>query len=191
MLNIVIFGGPGSGKGTQSTLIVDKFNVKHLSTGDLLRAEIKAESELGKMAQAYISEGALVPDEMILKILAKAMDEAGNAKGVIFDGFPRTVAQAEALDEILANRGESISIMLDLQVPDEILKERMLYRAKTSGRSDDNPETAAKRIAVYHNVTAPVIDYYKKKGLYVGIEGTTGIEAIFAEISKKIEAVLS
>lgn len=188
MLNIVIFGGPGSGKGTQSVLIAEKFGLEHLSTGDLLRAEMAAGSELGKVVQSFIAQGNLVPDKWILNILSKTIDHIKDKKGVIFDGFPRTIAQAEALDEILSKRNQKLLLLLDLQVPDEVLQERMLFRSKTSGRSDDNPETIKKRIDVYHQLTAPVIEYYKNKGLYQAIKGNGSVEKIFAEISSCISA---
>lgn len=188
MLNIVIFGGPGSGKGTQSVLIAEKFGLEHLSTGDLLRAEMAAGSELGKVVQSFIAQGNLVPDKWILSILSKTIDNLKGKKGVIFDGFPRTIAQAEALDEILGKKNERLALLLDLQVADEILQERMLFRSKTSGRSDDNPETIKKRIEVYHQITAPVIEYYRHKGLYQAITGNGSVETIFAEISRCISA---
>lgn len=187
MLNIVIFGGPGSGKGTQSDLITEKYNLKHISTGDLLRAEMAQGTELGKIAKSYIDAGNLVPDEMILKMLANAVDALGDAKGVIFDGYPRNVAQADALQNLLAERGQSVSILIDLVVPDETLVERMLFRAKISGRADDNPETIKNRIKVYHEKTAPVVDYYKAKGVYAGIDGTKSIEDTFAQVQAKLD----
>ena len=184
MLNVVIFGGPGSGKGTQSAVITEKYSLKHLSTGDLLRAEMAAGTELGKIAKSYTDAGNLVPDEMIVRILAKAMDGIGQAKGVIFDGFPRNVAQAAILDEMLAQRGEKVSVLLDLVVPDETLVERMLFRAQIS--ADDNPETIKNRVKVYHQVTSPVVDYYVAKGVCVKIDGTGSIE----ETSALVEAAL-
>ena len=186
MLNVVIFGGPGSGKGTQSAVITEKYSLKHLSTGDLLRAEMAAGTELGKIAKSYTDAGNLVPDEMIVRILSKALDGIGDAKGVIFDGFPRNVAQAAILDEMLAQRGEKVSVLLDLVVPDETLVERMLFRAQISGRADDNPETIKNRVKVYHQVTSPVVDYYEAKGVCVKIDGTGSIE----ETSALVEAAL-
>ncbi|MBP8982855.1 MAG: adenylate kinase, partial [Bacteroidales bacterium] len=166
MLNIVIFGGPGSGKGTQSALIAEKYNLIHLSTGDLLRDEVASGSELGKLIHSFIDKGNLVPDQLMLDILSRTIDNLNGKKGVIFDGFPRTIAQAEALDEILEKRNEKLNLLLHLKVADEILQERMLFRSKTSGRSDDTPETIKKRIDIYHQVTAPVINYYRHRGLY-------------------------
>ncbi len=191
MLNIVIFGGPGSGKGTQSEIITEKYQLTHLSTGDLLRAEMAKGSELGKIAKSYTDGGNLVPDEMIVKILAAAIDSQKNDKGYIFDGFPRNVAQASILEEMLAERGYKLGMLLNLVVPDNVLVERMLFRAKTSGRSDDNPETIKRRVQVYHEQTAPVIDYFKAKDLYIGIDGTRSIEEAAADIAGKIDAFLA
>ncbi|MDI9545921.1 MAG: adenylate kinase [Bacteroidota bacterium] len=190
MLNIVIFGGPGSGKGTQSALIAEKYNLIHLSTGDLLRDEAASGSELGKLIHSFIDKGNLVPDQLMLDILSRTIDNLNGKKGVIFDGFPRTIAQAEALDEILEKRNEKLNLLLHLKVADEILQERMLFRSKTSGRSDDTLETIKKRIDIYHQVTAPVIDYYRHRGLYHAImgNGSGTVETIFAEVSSYISA---
>ena len=190
MLNIVIFGGPGSGKGTQSALIAEKYNLIHLSTGDLLRDEAASGSELGKLIHSFIDKGNLVPDQLMLDILSRTIDNLNGKKGVIFDGFPRTIAQAEALDEILEKRNEKLNLLLHLKVADEILQERMLFRSKTSGRSDDTPETIKKRIDIYHQVTAPVINYYRHRGLYHAIKGngSGNVETIFAEVSSYISA---
>ena len=141
MLNIVIFGAPGSGKGTQSERIVAKYGINHISTGDVLRAEIKAGTELGKTAKGYIDQGQLLPDNLIVDILASTLDGLKDSKGVIFDGFPRTIAQAEALKKMLAERGQEVSIMLDLEVPEDELMNRLILRGQQSGRADDNEET--------------------------------------------------
>ena len=178
MLNIVIFGGPGSGKGTQSEKIIEKYGLDHISTGDVLRAEIKNETELGKIADSYISKGQLVPDELIIDILASVFDKKENSKGVIFDGFPRTIPQAEALKKMLSERGTAISAVVALEVEDDELVARLLNRGKISGRSDDNQETIQKRLNVYHSQTAPLIDFYKKENLYNGIYGMGSIEEI-------------
>ena len=138
MLNIVIFGAPGSGKGTQSARIVEKYGVSHISTGDVLRAEIKKGSELGKVAKGYIDQGQLLPDALIIDILASVLDSLKDSRGVIFDGFPRTVAQAESLEEMLSKRGSEVKAMIELDVPDDVLISRMLLRGKTSGRADHN-----------------------------------------------------
>ncbi len=187
MLNVVIFGPPGSGKGTQSEKIIEKFGLAHISTGDILRAEIKAETELGKEASQYINRGELVPDATIIGMLENKIDSFEDAKGVIFDGFPRTVAQAEALKAMLSKRGETIKVMLNLVVAKEELITRLLKRGETSGRSDDNLETIEKRIQVYEEQTSPVIDFFKAEGNYVGIEGVGGIDDIFNRIVEAIE----
>src|SRR5690554_1062286 len=162
MLNVIIFGPPGSGKGTQSEKIIAKFGLAHISTGDILRAEIKAESPLGKEASQYINRGELVPDATIIGMLENKLSRLSDAKGVIFDGFPRTVEQAKALKEMLKKRNETINVMLNLEVQREELISRLLKRGETSGRSDDNLETIEKRIQVYEDQTSPVIDFYKK-----------------------------
>ncbi len=184
MINVIISGGPGCGKGTQSDLISERFQLAHLSTGHLLRIEIANFSEIGREAQGYIAAGNLVPDEMILRLLAKTVDELPVSHGVIFDGYPRNVAQAEALDKLMEERGKQIDIFLDLQVPDEVMVERMMKRAQTSNRSDDTPETCRHRVQVYHEQTAPVKDYYVKKGICQTVDATGTIESIFREIEK-------
>ena len=158
MKNIIIFGAPGSGKGTYSDMIVEKFGMGHISTGDVLRAEIKNGTELGKVAQGYISQGQLIPDELMVDILAKVYDEQPAGKGVIFDGFPRTIAQAEALKKMLAERGSDMGIMIELVVEEDVLMARLLNRAKEQGRADDNEETIKKRFEVYHSQTAPLAE---------------------------------
>ncbi|KAA6351557.1 adenylate kinase [termite gut metagenome] len=190
MLNIIIFGAPGSGKGTQSDRIVEKFGVNHISTGDVLRAEIKKETELGKTAQEYTSQGQLIPDALMVSILAKVFDGFKDSKGVIFDGFPRTIAQAEALKNMLAERGQMVSVMFDLEVPEDELMIRLIKRGKESGRADDNEETIKKRLNVYHSQTTPLIDWYKKKGIYQHINGKGTIDEITSEIGEIIKNIL-
>ena len=165
MKNIIIFGAPGSGKGTYSDAIVERYGMGHISTGDVLRAEIKNETELGKVAQGYISNGQLIPDDLMIDILAKTYDAQPAGKGVIFDGFPRTIAQAEALKEMLAKRGHDMGMMIELVVEEDILMARLLKRAKEQGRADDNEETIKKRFEVYHNQTAPLSEWFEKEGL--------------------------
>jgi adenylate kinase len=190
MLNIVIFGAPGSGKGTQSDLIIKEFGLEHISTGDVLRAEIKNETELGKTAKSYMDNGKLVPDSLIIDILASVLDSKGkDINGVIFDGFPRTIAQAEALNSMLAERGTGVSAVIGLEVPDEELIKRIIARGKTSGRSDDNEETAKKRLDTYYSQTLPLKDFYINEGKYAKIEGVGSIETIFGDIKKAIETV--
>ena len=187
MLNIVIFGAPGSGKGTQSERIVEKYGINHISTGDVLRAEIKNGTELGKTAKGYIDQGQLIPDELMIDILASVFDSFKDSKGVIFDGFPRTIAQAEALKKMLAERGQDVSVMVDLEVPEDELMVRLIKRGKDSGRADDNEETIKKRLHVYHSQTAPLIDWYKKEKKYQHINGLGTMEGIFAEICEAID----
>ncbi|WP_276964902.1 adenylate kinase [Bacteroides graminisolvens] len=189
MLNVVIFGAPGSGKGTQSERIVEKFGINHISTGDVLRAEIKNGTELGKTAKGYIDQGQLIPDELMIDILASVFDSFKGSKGVIFDGFPRTIAQAGALKQMLADRGQAVSVMLDLDVPEEELMTRLIKRGQESGRADDNEETIKKRLLVYHSQTAPLIDWYKNEGVYKHIQGLGTMDGIFADICKAIENV--
>ena len=187
MLNIVIFGAPGSGKGTQSERIVEKYGINHISTGDVLRAEIKNGTELGKTAKGYIDQGQLIPDELMIDILASVFDSFKDSKGVIFDGFPRTIPQAEALKKMLAERGQDVSVMVDLEVPEDELMVRLIKRGKDSGRADDNEETIKKRLHVYHSQTAPLIDWYKNEKKYQHINGLGTMEGIFAEICEAID----
>ncbi|VBB48212.1 Adenylate kinase [uncultured Paludibacter sp.] len=189
MKNVIICGAPGSGKGTQSDLIIKKYNLKHISTGDLLRKEIADGTELGKNAQQYISAGQLVPDDVIIGIIAHKLDTLNKEeiKGIILDGFPRTLAQAEALEKMLEDRGEETEVLVDLNVDEEELINRLLIRGKTSGRSDDNLETIQKRLNVYHSQTKPVSEYYKSKGKYKKIHGMGTIEEIFGRISEALD----
>ena len=187
MLNIVIFGAPGSGKGTQSERIVEKYGINHISTGDVLRAEIKNGTELGKTAKGYIDQGQLIPDELMIDILASVFDSFKDSKGVIFDGFPRTIAQAEALKKMLAERGQDVSVMVDLEVPEDELMVRLIKRGKDSGRADDNEETIKKRLHVYHSQTSPLIDWYKNEKKYQHINGLGTMDGIFAEICEAID----
>ena len=165
MKNIIIFGAPGSGKGTYSDEIVNRYGMGHISTGDVLRAEIKNGTELGKIAKGYIDNGQLIPDDLMIEILAKTYDAQPAGKGVIFDGFPRTIAQAEALKKMLAERGHELGIMIELVVEEDILMARLLNRAKEQGRADDNEETIKKRFEVYQKQTAPLIEWFEKEGI--------------------------
>ena len=187
MLNIVIFGAPGSGKGTQSERIVEKYGINHISTGDVLRAEIKNGTELGKTAKGYIDQGQLIPDELMIDILASVFDSFEDSKGVIFDGFPRTIAQAEALKKMLAERGQDVTVMVDLEVPEDELMTRLIKRGKDSGRADDNEETIKKRLHVYHSQTAPLIDWYKNEKKYQHINGLGTMDGIFADICGAVD----
>lgn len=188
MLNIVIFGAPGSGKGTQSALIADKYNLVHLSTGDMLRDEIARGTEIGKFADTLISKGNLVPDDLIVKMIdAKISEQKSNCNGFIFDGFPRTVAQAAALDKLLADHDKRLTLMLDLRVEESLLVDRLLKRGESSGRADDNMEVIKKRLQIYHEVTMPVIEFYKSTGRYVAVDGCNTIEEYFLKIVQLIE----
>ena len=187
MLNIVIFGAPGSGKGTQSERIVEKYGLNHISTGDVLRNEIKNDTELGKTAKGFIDQGQLIPDSLMIDILAQVFDSFKDSKGVIFDGFPRTIPQAEALKDMLKERGQSISTMLELDVPENELMERLIKRGKDSGRADDNEETIKKRLKAYHSQTAPLIDWYEKENLHAHINGLGTMDEIFNSIVKTID----
>ena len=191
MKNIIIFGAPGSGKGTYSDEIVAKYGMGHISTGDVLRAEIKNGTELGNIAQGYISNGQLIPDELMIDILAKTYDAQPAGKGVIFDGFPRTIAQAEALKKMLAERGHDMGLMIELVVEEDVLMARLLNRAKEQGRADDNEETIKKRFAVYHSQTAPLAEWFEKEGMrntFVWSQNPSKeqmLAAIFATIDAK------
>lgn len=188
MLNIVLFGPPGAGKGTQSEILIAKYNLVHLSTGDIFRANIKGETDLGKLAKSYMDKGELVPDSVTISMLKAEVEKHTDAQGFIFDGFPRTSAQANALDEFLTSKNTSISCMLALEVGESELRERLLNRAKTSGRADDaNPVIIQNRIDVYNRETAPVADYYKAQGKYRGIDGIGSIEEISARLFAVIE----
>ncbi len=188
MLNIVIFGAPGSGKGTQSEKIVEKYGINHISTGDVLRGEIKAGTELGKMAKGLIDNGQLIPDDLMVSILAAKLDTFEDSKGVIFDGFPRTIAQAEALKKMLNERGQDVTIMIELDVPEEELMTRLLKRGQESGRADDNEETIKKRLVVYNEQTTPLKDWYKKDGKHCYINGYGELDRIFADIVAAIDS---
>ncbi|WP_291858475.1 adenylate kinase [Marinilabilia sp.] len=190
MLNVVIFGPPGSGKGTQSQKIIEKYGLTHISTGEILRKEINEGSELGKLAKSLIDNGQLIPDETITEILKKKLNTLRNSKGVIFDGFPRTYKQAVALKKILNKEGRDVNIMLNLEVDNNELIDRLLKRGQISGRSDDNLETIKKRIKVYEARTAPVIDFYKSEGTYRPIKGTGNIEDIFGRIADALDAIV-
>ena len=188
MKNIVIFGAPGSGKGTQSDLIIKKYGLEHISTGDVLRNEIKNETELGKTAKEYIDKGQLIPDELMVSILASVYDSFGKEhQGVIFDGFPRTIPQAEALKKMLSERGHNVAAMIELDVPEDELMTRLVKRGKESGRSDDNEETIKKRLDVYHNQTSPLIDWYENEGIHHQINGLGELDRIFDDICKVID----
>jgi adenylate kinase len=187
MLNLILFGPPGAGKGTQSEKIISEYKLIHLSTGDLLRSEIQAGSELGLKAKTLMDQGILVPDEVVIGMIDNKLKEHRDAAGFIFDGFPRTVKQSEALDQLLASYNESISVMIALVVDDHELLTRLLNRGKTSGRPDDqNEQLISKRIQEYNDKTKPVADYYQGQNKFVAIDGIGEIDFIFGEITKAI-----
>lgn len=189
MRNIVLFGPPGAGKGTQSEFLVSHYDLVHLSTGDVFRFNIKNETELGKLAQSYMDQGKLVPDEVTISMLKAEVEKRPEAKGFIFDGFPRTTAQAEALDTFLRERNDSIEAMLALEVPEDELKSRLLARAETSGRADDaDPAVIQNRINVYNAETAPVADFYKGAGKYKTVNGMGSIEEITERLVEAIDS---
>jgi adenylate kinase len=191
MLNLVLFGPPGAGKGTQSALLIDKYNLVHLSTGDIFRYNMKENTELGILAKSYIEKGALVPDEVTIAMLEAEVNSNANAKGFIFDGFPRTHTQADALDAFLASKGTAISAMLALEVEVEELVVRLLERGKSSGRADDqNPEIIKNRIQVYENETAILKDYYSAQNKFVGVKGVGSITDITSSLCKEIDTLL-
>jgi adenylate kinase len=188
MFNLILFGPPGSGKGTQSEKLISKYGLKHLSTGDLLRSEIAAQTPLGLEAKNFMDKGQLVPDEVVIGMISSALDANPEAAGFLFDGFPRTEAQAEALDKLLKLKKTGIHLMLALDVSEEELVSRLLNRGKTSGRSDDNNETVIRaRIAEYHKKTSAVADYYKKFDKVKHVKGEGSIDEIFAALCKEVD----
>jgi len=188
MFNLILFGPPGSGKGTQSEKLIAKYGLKHLSTGDLLRSEISRQTPLGKEAQNFMDKGQLVPDEVVIGMISSALDGNPNAKGFLFDGFPRTAAQAEALDKLLELKNAPIAVMLALEVSEAELIKRLLKRGETSGRSDDNNENVIRaRITEYHNKTAVVADYYKQFEKVEMVKGEGSIDEIFDRLCKEID----
>ena len=188
MLNLVLFGPPGAGKGTQAEFLIKVYNLIHLSTGDLLRSEIAAGSKLGIEAKTYMEKGELVPDEVVIGMIKGKLASEKEAKGFIFDGFPRTVAQAEALDSVLVENGTPISAMLSLEVEKQELVNRLLARGKVSGRPDDqNQDVIENRINVYNEKTAPLVDYYKTFGKHFGIDGMGSIEEIAGRLKNTVD----
>jgi len=188
MFNIILFGPPGSGKGTQSERLITKFGFKHLSTGDLLRSEIAAATPLGVEAKNFMDKGQLVPDEVVIGMISSALEANPNASGFLFDGFPRTTAQAEALDKLLKLKGTEIGVVLALEVSEEELLKRLLNRGLTSGRSDDTNEVVIKaRITEYHNKTSAVASYYEPFGKVKHIKGEGTVDEIFEALSVEID----
>lgn len=188
MLNLVIFGAPGSGKGTQSAKLIDEYGLYHISTGEVLRDHIARGTELGKVADDYISKGQLIPDDLMIQILDDVLTaNAADKYGVVFDGFPRTIPQAEALKGLLQKRGTDLHAVIGLEVPEEELVDRMIKRGKETGRADDNLETIKNRLAVYHKQTQPLQEYYKNEGKYIAINGHGVVDEIFSHIAEGVE----
>jgi len=191
MIHLILFGPPGSGKGTQAAHLVEHYGLTHISTGDLFRHEIGQGTPLGLQAKAFMAEGRLVPDEVTIGMLRNKVESTGDTRGFIFDGFPRTVAQARALDELLAARGESITGLVSLEVDEEEIVKRILLRGQTSGRSDDNDESIIRnRISVYRAETTPVADHYRSTGRVRQVPGTGAIDEIFRRLTAAIDALI-
>jgi adenylate kinase len=187
MINIVLFGKPGAGKGTQADFLKHKYNLVHLSTGDIFRFNMKNDTELGKLAKSYIDNGDLVPDEVTINMLQDEVEKNPQAKGFLFDGFPRTIAQAEALDKFLAGKNQEITATVALEANDEVLVQRLLERGKTSGRADDQDEEKIRnRYQEYNEKTAPLMDYYKAQHKFYAVDGIGSIE----EVTERLSLVL-
>ena len=191
MINLILFGPPGAGKGTQSAKIIEKYSLMHISTGDLFRKHLKEGTPLGKLAQDYMSKGNLVPDQLVIDMVDDKIKSSGQIAGIIFDGFPRTTPQAEALDKLLGSKGAPIKVLIELVVPEEELKKRLAERAVKENRPDDaKPEVIENRINVYKAETVSVADYYKKLGKYSSIVGVGDIENIFSNLCREIDKSL-
>ena len=189
MLNIILFGAPGCGKGTQAVRIKEKYNINHISTGEVIRDEIANGTELGKSMQEYIAAGKLAPDSIVIGMIRNYMNDHKDAAGNIFDGFPRTTAQAEEFHRILAENGESVNVMIYMDVPEEELVKRILLRGKDSGRADDASEDVIRnRISVYREQTAIVAEHYSKQGKYAAIDGVGSMDEVFERICAAIDA---
>jgi len=190
-VNLVLFGPPGAGKGTQSKILTEKRGLPQLSTGDMLRAAIEAGTPLGLACKALMAKGELVPDETVIGIIADRYDQPDCKNGAVFDGFPRTIPQAQALDKMLAERGRKIDLVLELKVDDAVLLSRVEARIKAGGvlRSDDTPETLAYRLGVYYKNTAPLIDYYRGQGKLKTVDGMAPVEAVTAQVASVLDGV--
>lgn len=189
MINIVLFGPPGSGKGTQSKRLLEKYGLQYISTGDVIREQIAKETELGMKVKSLSEQGILAPDELVIQLLESKMNETPVVKGFLFDGFPRTSAQAEALDQMLGKRQAVVNTMLALDVPQDELLQRLLKRAQIEGRKDDTEDVILKRFREYEAKTLPVIDFYKKQGKYHRIEGIGSMDDIFSRLTKVIDSI--
>ena len=190
MLNVVLFGAPGCGKGTQSELLEKMFGLSHISTGEIIRSHIKAQTPLGQQMAEYISRGELAPDSVVIGMVEEYLSQNKGIKGTIFDGFPRTTAQAEAFDKLLESMGDSVDIMIYMDVPEEELVQRILLRGKVSGRADDASEDVIRnRIEIYNQQTAVVADYYRQQGKYVAVPSLGTIDEVFDRIAAEIEKI--
>lgn len=191
MINLILFGPPGAGKGTQSAKLIEKYSLMHISTGDLFRKHLKEGTPLGKLAQDYMTKGNLVPDQLVIDMVDDKINSSGDINGIIFDGFPRTKPQAEALDKLLNSKKAPIKVLIELVVPEDELKKRLAERAIKENRPDDaKPEVIANRVAVYKAETVSVADYYKKLGKYSSVVGVGSIENIFANLCVEIDKSL-
>ncbi len=191
MLNLVIFGPPGAGKGTQSAKLIEKYQLVHISTGDMFRMHISQETDLGKRVKQILADGLLVPDSITIDMLEEKVKENPTAKGFIFDGFPRTVPQAEALDAFLAGKGESVNLVVKLDVTETEIKQRIADRQKVSGRADDEAEKLLKRIDEYYSKTIHVLPYYESQGKVAVVNGIGDIDEIFQNLCQEIDSVAS
>jgi adenylate kinase len=192
MINLILFGPPGAGKGTQSAKLIEKYSLTHISTGDLFRKHLKEGTELGKLAQGYMDKGNLVPDQLVIDMVDDKIKNSGNINGIIFDGFPRTIPQAEALDKLLASKNTPITVLLELVVEEEELKKRLADRATKENRPDDaKPEVIENRIAVYKSETVAVAQYYKEHNKYASVVGVGDIETIFNNICTEIDKTIA
>lgn len=191
MINIILFGPPGAGKGTQSSKIIEKYSLIHIATGDLFRKHLKEGTPLGNLAKDYMSKGNLVPDQVVIDMVDDKIKNSDNGSGIIFDGFPRTIPQAEALEKLLSSNGTAIKVLIELVVPEDELRKRLAERAHKENRPDDaKPEVIEHRITVYKGETASVADYYKKLGKYASVVGVGEIETIFSNICREIDKSL-
>lgn len=190
MFNLILFGPPGSGKGTQSVRIAEKYNLVHISTGDIFRREIRNKSALGLKVHSIIERGELVPDDLLVDILRSALQQAGNPRGFVFDGFPRTIRQAEDLDKLLNETGKTVFLVLSLDVDEEEVVTRLLKRAQLEGRKDDTEEVIRNRMKVYHSQTHPLMEYYNKQAKFKSLTGVGSIDDIFRDICKVIDLTM-
>ncbi|HET7855111.1 MAG TPA: adenylate kinase [Gaiellaceae bacterium] len=186
-MNILLLGPQGSGKGTQAKRIQAEYGIPHIATGEILRAAIDAETELGKRVKPIVESGRLVPDDLMIELIRERLGEDDAQEGFILDGFPRTLPQAEALDEMLADIGRQLSIVFGFQLEDEIGIERMLRRAEVEGRKDDTPEAIAERLRLYHEQTEPLIGHYRAQGNLVGIHAHRTVDEVFSELQEALE----